>query len=315
MTAGSTAEPRSGVPEDARATFFRTAQSFSPVVAAVADRATFLVPTNDTTVGLTLFVKGSRSEMRTLPRAIEALSELGVADEHRDTFVDIGANVGTTCITALKSYGFFAALACEPEPFNYRLLELNSILNGVDDRLQILPVAVADVNGETELIVNPGNSGGHQILHGSGGTGAPKRRHTVTVEMITLDHLVDQSILDPSRVGLVWVDVQGAESHVLKGATSLVTNGAPFVLEFHPELLQRGLGRVVLEDLIVQNYTHFIDLRRPRQNAASMLTKASGIHDFASKLSEASEYADILVVRRPRSKRSSGPLRAGTPGR
>ncbi len=287
--------PNGQAEENPRRTFFHAAAPLSPIVAAPAGDATFLVSTTDTTVGRSLFVNGERNEMRTLPHVIAILREVGMADRvDGRVFLDVGANVGTTCITALKTFGFNSAVACEPEPSNYRLLELNSILNGVEDRLVTLPVAVSDIDGEAGLIVNPRNSGGHALLSARG---AKPAAELVTVDAVTLDHLVERGILRPERVGLVWVDTQGAEGHVLSGAGSLVRSGVPFVLEVHTGMLDRSGGRERLEEIISSSYTHFVDLRRHHREKVLTLEDAVRIGQFTAELAETKAYSDIMVLR------------------
>lgn len=51
------------------------------------------------------------------------------------TFVDIGANIGSQTIYAMLSGHHARALAVEPVPANAKLLRMNMMLNGLEDRV------------------------------------------------------------------------------------------------------------------------------------------------------------------------------------
>lgn len=249
-----------------RAAFFDNAASFTPIVAADVAGATFLVSTSDTVVGRILFTKRTRSELVTITRAVATLDALlpGVLGE-RATFVDVGANIGTATVMALRTGRFHDAVACEPEMSNVKLLQLNLVLNEVAHRATVLPVAVSDENGTRDLALHTLNSGGHEMVAGSApprsGPEAAAFATRVPVEAVTLDYLAERGLVEPERVGLVWVDVQGHEGYVLRGARTYVRRGTPFVVEVCPLLLRRAGCLPLLVKTVVNQYTHFVDLR------------------------------------------------------
>jgi FkbM family methyltransferase len=299
-----TPEDRPQTAED-REVFFRAAAAHTTIVSAPAPHGRFLVQTRDVTVGLSLFANANRSEMGTLKRAVEVLTEVGLSDRIEGrVFVDVGANIGTTCITALHAHGFSSAVACEPAPDNYRMLELNSILNGIDDRLVVLPIAVSDTNAEVALNLHHTNSGGHQIRARASSRRAAGNGKSLRVEAMTLNHLLDRGILDAEAVGMVWLDVQGAEGRVVQGASALTRLGVPFVLEFHPLMLERGGRRKSLERIISTRYTHFVDLRR--RSSEQALEETSKIGEYSERLRAAKSYSDILIMRLEREPAAAG---------
>ena len=89
---------------------------------------------------------------------------LGQADS---AFVDVGANIGTATLAALKRFGAGQALALEPHPDNFRLLRMNAVANDVDDRVIPAQVAVSESSGELELEVATHNIGDHRIRTGA----------------------------------------------------------------------------------------------------------------------------------------------------
>ena len=66
-------------------------------------------------------------------------------------FLDIGANIGTTSISAVTKWGASRVLAVEPEAENFRLLRCNVILNDLDDRIDCVKHVVTNHSGPVTL--------------------------------------------------------------------------------------------------------------------------------------------------------------------
>src|SRR5690242_10146790 len=98
--------------------FFYRARAFTPYLGADAGAATYVVSTSDKNVGRGLVVRGSRKEHRHLALALDALAAAGL-DNRRHVLLDVGANIGTTTISALADQGFARVLAFEPSPENF----------------------------------------------------------------------------------------------------------------------------------------------------------------------------------------------------
>jgi FkbM family methyltransferase len=216
-----------GVPKkqrvrDERTAFFADALEHTPYVGVeTVDGVQFLVATWDQSVGRRLFVSRRRTETRVLAWIADLIPTDG-------WIVDVGANIGTTCVTALAAHDFAGALAVEPVEENVRLLRANAALNDVDDRLRVAKTAAGAEPGEAMLWLHPTNSGGHQL-----GKPAPGG---LTVPVETVDRLLEKHDVDPAGVTLLWLDTQGYEPHVLRGATRLLGR-VPTVLEVAPDLL------------------------------------------------------------------------------
>ena len=140
---------------DARTAYFDQARYRAEYLGVATDEGEFVVSTSDRHLGKALFVKRSRPEFRVLRLATSVVrSALGVDALAGRTFVDVGANIGTTTVCALRSHGFGAAVCCEAEPANHRLLEANLALNGLKDRAQTRRVGVSSHCGRAQLVVH-----------------------------------------------------------------------------------------------------------------------------------------------------------------
>ncbi len=128
-----------------REQFFRLARHFTPLVVAEQDGLRFLVRTDDEGVGRLTFADMAL-ERGTLDSAVEWLGKAGVpmASLSAGTFLDIGANIGTTSVTAVAGGRFARAICVEALPANCDLLERNAELNGVASQIDCIRTAVSD---------------------------------------------------------------------------------------------------------------------------------------------------------------------------
>jgi FkbM family methyltransferase len=226
--------------QDRRRRFFVEAARYTGYVAVEAEGLTFLVSTADEAPGGRFFRTRSRQEFPVLARACDRIDPRGV-------FVDVGANVGTTTLAALRR--FDCAIAVEAEPRNAALLRANTALNGLESRVTIVEAACSSTSSEVELRLSHTHHGGHAV-------GRPKEgEESLHVPAITLDDLIAKAGVAPAGVGLVWMDVGGHEDEVLRGGASLVDEGVPIVVEVRPRTAPG------IEQLLGERYTQAVDLR------------------------------------------------------
>jgi FkbM family methyltransferase len=104
----------------------------------------------------------------------------------------------------------------------------NVALNGLVDRVRPLRVAVSNGAGRAQLAVLKGRMGASwiavdrdKIRKAQAARAEPAEIGVVDVETVTLDGLTDAGLIDRERLGMVWIDVEGHEGHVLEGAGTL----------------------------------------------------------------------------------------------
>ena len=229
-----------------RAEFVAGAEAFTPYVAVEVEGLTFLVSTRDPKMAK-FFASRKRNELRVLESALGILGGAG------GTFVDVGAYLGTATLAALRS-GFASAVAVEPEPDTVRLLRANVALNGADDRIRVVASALSNRAGTADLDLGPGSRGKARVVAGPDDTA---RGETIEVALTSLDELG----IDPVEIGLLWLDVEGHEVHVLEGGPRTLAVSPPLVMELYPRLLARAGSLDRLVPLLGQHYTHVADLR------------------------------------------------------
>ena len=249
----------------------------------------FFLPTRQK-AGVDRFAKVEWKEKRHLERALGVLDRVGVK-LRSTTFVDVGAHIGTTTITAVTRFGFESALAFEPELENFRLLRANLGVNGLEQNIRAFNVALSNEVGAGELVLRPTLGSKHRLLKDR-----EAGRKTVSVSLTTLDALVDEGRLDPARVGLLWLDVEGHELEVLQGAGTLLERSVPIVMEFVPRMLRRNKRLAALHALLAVRYTHVVDLRlRPDHRLEPRSLDA--LDELAGRYAHG--FTDLLVLHLP----------------
>lgn len=199
--------------------------------------------------------------------------------------VDVGANIGTTCVPALARQQAVSCIAIEPDPVNARLLRCNLALNDLDDRARVVQAAVGMVDGEDILLRDDRNFGDHRM---AGSSRVPSLGTRVTVEVLALDGLC--ASVDPST-DLIWMDIQGFEIDALFGARGLLAAAVPLVMEFWPyEIEQRGGLRGV--EALLRNYKGFVRLDDPKER----LQPISALEELTSVEFGLMGYTDLLLV-------------------
>lgn len=167
-----------------------------------------------------------------------------------NTFVAVGANIGTCLLRGLRGGMFRSGVAIEMDPDNFRLLEANVALNLTSSRPLLLNVSVGDQVGEAVMEQSPDNFGDHRIRRAAapaGGRFGEENWRQALVRMTTLDRIEQEHGLRFDNTSLMWIDTQGYEGHVLAGAGGIM--GRPpaerpaVVCEFWPYGLERAGGR------------------------------------------------------------------------
>lgn len=257
----------------ARRWFVRLAGFFTPTVETAGPGGRFLVDPTDL-IGRTLWLSGEWDGWA-VALVARHLARLGYPDRSGATFVDVGANLGTAVVAALVQQGFGRGVAIEPEPMNVRLLRYNLALNGIDDRVVVVPAAASDHAGAVRLRLNSSrNRGDHRVAAAAADANGDSQ--ILPVPAVTLDGLVAGGTIDPDQVGVLWIDVQGHETHVLRGASRLLARGVPTVLEYWPSELARSGTLDELDSLIARHYTRIVVLGMGKEVSADNVQRLRG---------------------------------------
>jgi len=133
-----------------------------------------------------------------------------------ETFIDVGAYVGfyTTRMARIAEHVF----AFEPNPEAYRILRTRT---RTLPNVTCFPYALGSKEKQVKLYLFDFTAGS-SIKH--------KSSRYVFSRCFALDDLIKKSVINAERVGLIKIDVEGAEYEVLLGARA-------FLKSFHPKML------------------------------------------------------------------------------
>ena len=243
----------------ARSAFLVASRRLVPALVVEHEAGLFVVPSEDHTIAPKLFLHGTRGDFVQLERACSVLSATG-RDLQGRTFVDVGANLGTTSLAALRLHGFGRVVACEPNPQLARHLRATVALNGLDGQLTVVEAAVAGEPGRTGF--QAGKREGGAYFSGAGSL-HPFQSDTeiVEVDVVTLDLLCDRGVVDPKEVGLVWLDAQGSEGSILGAANQLAEARVPVVTAVRRSRLRRAGCLDQFREIVADRFSELVDLR------------------------------------------------------
>ncbi len=123
-----------------------------------------------------------------------------------DTVIDVGANIGTFTVMAARKAGDSGrVVAIEPEKKNLKFLRKNIRANGLENVI-IVPKGAWSSKTRKKLFLK--GLGEHSLLRRTG--------KSAYVKMDRLDDILES--LGIRNVDFIKMDVEGAESEVLKGA-------------------------------------------------------------------------------------------------
>lgn len=257
--------------------------------------------TNDLVIGQSLRDNGS-FQQDDINKAIHLL-EINNYKLQRKIFLDIGSNIGTHAIYALKQ-GFQNAVCIEADPENFRLLKINQILNFVDECCINVCAAASDKSGEVEIQLSPVNYGDHRI-YSSDVTNENCHREESWVKKVIkserLDKIIHHNQISFSEISFAWIDTQGHEGHVLSGGEEFLSASIPFVAEFWPYGLKRSNGWNKFRSILSETQREIFDLRRSINENSLVRTTLEDLDILYEKWSmeesiNVSPHTDLIIA-------------------
>jgi FkbM family methyltransferase len=152
------------------------------------------------------------------------------------TYLDIGANIGMT-VVPISAQSAVRCFAFEPEPANYRNLQINIFANCKNNNVTAFNLALFDRAGVLPFEISPNNLGDHRIRIGAAGPGrlGEHQRQLIQVPCARLDEL-DLPIHGPF---FVKIDTQGAEPFVIAGGRGTLARADAILMEWAPYYMDR----------------------------------------------------------------------------
>lgn len=208
---------------------FISARNNKLMIGGGGEHEVFVVSTSDKAIGLSVYANQRPYDFEKFEQAFRLLDK----NRKNRQLIEVGANIGTICIPAIRRGFFETAIVFEPEPLNFSLLNGNIHLNRLSSRITPHQLALGSVaNQKLSFELSADNSGDHRV-HFKSEQGAfnEEKRKIIEVVSTRFDSIFDNIIADET---LVWIDTQGFEGHVLDGARNAIKTRVPLCLEFGP---------------------------------------------------------------------------------
>jgi FkbM family methyltransferase len=279
---------------DEKEAWFRAAQGMTRAVAADGNAGTYYVSPHDDVVGRTVFLTGGFDEAE-MEQAVALLRDHAGISLSGRCFVDIGANIGTTTLQALNTYGAANVIAFEPAPDAYDLLMATIAANGLGERVDVRRIGLSDHSGVASMEGSHwGSSNARNAALNNWGDRRIRNQRSSHGESawpaieVPIERLDTQAI-DWTRVSIVWMDVQGHEGHVLAGAPNLVSTGVPVISEYSPHLLRLSGGLDLFHEA-ASRYDLIVDVR------SGETLPGSAIRNLVEQFPDPSDFTDLLLI-------------------
>lgn len=148
-----------------------------------------------------------------------------------DTFIDVGANIGTWTVFAARTVGTTGkVISYEPSPVTYPRLRNHVTLNQVTEIVQPIHSAVGNFVGETQFF--------HDVDHAGASRICKTEKNGYTIPITSLNES-----LQGVRPNLIKIDVEGHEAEVISGAKKIISEHLPqIILEYNPHIIGRPIS-------------------------------------------------------------------------
>ena len=167
------------------------------------------------------------------------------------TVVEAGAHMGYVTLQSARAVGLTGRVfAFEANPRAVPLIERNLADNDLDDRVTVIPLALADIPGRHAFYLSGG--GDTSSLHRPEG-----ESECIEVTVTTLDAWLDPDV----RVDVVKLDIEGGEVAALRGMRETLERAGPRLTVFaecNPPMLERFGSSV--EELVEILRGHGLDV-------------------------------------------------------
>ena len=177
---------------------------------------------DDTGISLDLARNGIREAIPSLVLLREIKPDM--------VYYDLGANIGYYALLAavIISKGKGKVIAIEPEPNNFRILQLNIQANNYDSYVKAHQCAISNRTGTANMVVTS-KSNAHYLTNNSS-----SNHNTIEVPCFSLPDFIEQQ--EDKAIDFLRMDIEGSEYLILPTIYKLMETGInAMFIEFHPD--------------------------------------------------------------------------------
>jgi len=214
-------------------------------------------------------------------------------------FLDIGSNIGTTLLEAVDNESVEKCIGFEPSSANYSMLMANVGINNLHKKISVHNAGVGEKSDTLSLYLSPSCSGDNRIRSGNPeGFNQSVDKKIESVPVLSLDEFIDDE--RKKKVAFMWVDVQGYEYYVLKGAEKLIDQCCPAIqIEYWPLGLNETDTLGKLNEFIISKFRYYIDMDSLEPGKEPLLQDVKTIRDMEAKLAARNKMAhsDLFLIK------------------
>lgn len=211
--------------------------------------------------------------------------------ETKGVFLDIGANIGTTSLSATKNNRVSEIIAIESSSDNFALLQCNIHINKLHNKIHAVNAAASDRIGFANVVTSPVAPSDNRVRSD---LECVENTETEKVATITIDSLIKNRGL--SEIAFMWVDVQGYEYFVLNGAKELISKNKNMAvqIEFWPIGLRETNSLDLLCQFCKENFSKYIDIKE--YLGGSKIVHEINSIDLLPDIYQSYTYTDIFLI-------------------
>lgn len=154
-----------------------------------------------------------------------------------EIFIDVGANIGNYTIDMSKKNPKNKIISIEAHPSTYNILKRNIKLNNLKNIVLINKAVYSEKKSLTLAVKN-----GWSMLSSLMTEIRSDFNNLITVETETLDNLISHI---NGKVGLMKVDIEGAELHCLYGSKNTLQRCNKIIIEIHDKDLIPEISNIL----------------------------------------------------------------------
>tara|TARA_B100000963_G_scaffold361490_1_gene397185 strand:+ start:4508 stop:5413 length:906 start_codon:yes stop_codon:yes gene_type:complete len=223
-----------------------------------------------------------------------------LSDEGNNTIIDVGINNGVISIGALLAEDFEYSIGFDGCKNHIECCRRNIEANSLEDKFSLFHAVLSDTS-KTVLFENSiSNLGQHRVV---GQTDKDfqflfneDKNIKEEVKSCTLDSLlIPYSKKLRGGNNLLWIDVEGHEGFIFKGASNLLKTNLPCIMELCPYMIKRsGMDHKSYIEIIQSHWEQFWILR----DYKIVNYPTSVIGNFMQEIDGNGSYSNIILTPR-----------------
>ena len=176
-------------------------------------------------------------------------------DDSEGYFLDLGANIGTSCIYFVKKFApNLKILAFEPAVETFKMLRMNLIFNDLETQATAVNCGLGEKEDELKMHYRFSEDPGANSL-----VQYTEDTPFETVKIIPIDSYLAENKIAAEEVKYMWIDTEGFEPQVLLGAKNLIReNPVLLFVEYNVQTWHKSGLMEQLMTLLARHYSHFI---------------------------------------------------------